>query len=157
MARGGIDIAVAEINPAGGVNGRKIEVKYEDNQQQPVSAAIEAQKLVGDGIKVIFTHGSSMTAAVTKVTESKDVLLANIASQSDVVVAHPQVYNFIPTNNMEPRGRPNAALLGGHMCRCHPLAASTATEREQPRGSGATNAPQRLPNKAVRHDTLLRR
>lgn len=101
MARGGIDIAVNEINDAGGIDGRPVEVKYEDNQLQPANAALAAQKLTGDGVRIIFSHGSSLTAAVTEVTDGQDALVANIAAQSDVVVAHPQVYSFIPTNSME--------------------------------------------------------
>lgn len=101
MAKGGLDLGVAEINAAGGVNGRMLEIRYEDNQLQPATAATAAQKLTGAGVKIIFTHGSSITAAITKVTEGKDVILPNIAAQSDIVTAAPQVYSFIPTNNME--------------------------------------------------------
>lgn len=101
MAKGGLDLGVAEINAAGGVNGRPLEILYEDNQLQPATAATAAQKLTGEGVKVIFTHGSSITAAITKVTEGQDVILPNIAAQSDVVTAAEQVYSFIPTNSME--------------------------------------------------------
>jgi branched-chain amino acid transport system substrate-binding protein len=100
-ARGGMDVAVDEINAAGGINGKKVVVDYEDNQLQPATAATAAQKLVGQGVKIIFTHGSSITAAITKVTSGKGVIVPNMAAQSDAVVADPQVYSFIPTNNME--------------------------------------------------------
>ena len=101
MAKPGVQLAVDEINAAGGINGKKINISFEDNQLQPSLAATGAQKLLGENIKIIFTHGSSITAAIEKVTAGKDVLLANVAAQSDAVVANPQVYSFIPTNNDE--------------------------------------------------------
>lgn len=103
MAKGGIDIAVAEVNAAGGVlGGRPVVVSYEDNQGLPAQSATSAQTLVGKGNKIVFTHGSSVTQAISKVTADKNVLLANMAAQSDAVIAaSPQIYSFLPTNNME--------------------------------------------------------
>ncbi len=102
MARGGLDIAVAEINAAGGIGGRQVNIQYEDNQQQPALSATGAQKLVGSGAKIVFVHGSSMTAATATGLQGKDVLLANLAAQSDSVLdAAKSVYSFLPTNNME--------------------------------------------------------
>ncbi|MDR1519244.1 MAG: ABC transporter substrate-binding protein [Planctomycetota bacterium] len=46
--RRGIDIALEEINGQGGINGRKIEVIYEDSRSEPRQAANLAQKFVND-------------------------------------------------------------------------------------------------------------
>jgi branched-chain amino acid transport system substrate-binding protein len=102
MAKGGLDLAVKEINDAGGVNGRQVVIEFEDNQGVPANSATAAQTLMGKGINKIFTHGSSVTAAIYNVTKDSDILLANMAAQSDAVIgASPQVYSFLPTNGME--------------------------------------------------------
>src|SRR5947207_2511415 len=42
----GVDLAVKEINSAGGVNGRSLEVIYEDSKTKPAVAVSAFQKLV---------------------------------------------------------------------------------------------------------------
>lgn len=101
MARGGIDLAVQEINAAGGVDGRKINIQYEDNQLQPAKAATGAQRLANDGVRMIFTHGSSITLAIAPIADQKNILLANLAAQSSAVLESKSVYSFLPTNDME--------------------------------------------------------
>lgn len=54
MSHKGIALAAQEINAAGGINGRKVEVTYEDDRTDPKTAAGAYQKLTGintvDGI-----------------------------------------------------------------------------------------------------------
>jgi branched-chain amino acid transport system substrate-binding protein len=45
-ADAGIQLAVQEINDAGGINGRPVQVKVEDNQSQTAEAANAVQKLI---------------------------------------------------------------------------------------------------------------
>lgn len=42
----GIELAVEEINAKGGINGKKLEVVYEDSQAIPKNAIISIQKLI---------------------------------------------------------------------------------------------------------------
>jgi branched-chain amino acid transport system substrate-binding protein len=63
----GIDLAVEEINAAGGVKGRKIQVVYEDTQSDPKQAVPVAQKFVDDK-KIVaeigdFASPASMAAS----------------------------------------------------------------------------------------------
>ncbi len=54
MAHKGIELAAKEINANGGINGRKVEIVYEDDRTDPKTAAGAYQKLTGidkvDGI-----------------------------------------------------------------------------------------------------------
>jgi branched-chain amino acid transport system substrate-binding protein len=99
--RGGMDIAVAEINAAGGAGGKKIVIDYQDDQIDPAKAVTEMQDLAGKGIKIVMSAGSAVIGAETPVAKDKGMLIANIAAQNDSVLLNDQVFSFIPTNDME--------------------------------------------------------
>lgn len=55
MAKNSVDLAVNEVNKAGGINGRQIEMVYEDGKCDGQDAASAAQKLVNiDNVKYII-------------------------------------------------------------------------------------------------------
>lgn len=55
----GAELAVEQINAAGGVNGRKLELVIADDQTQPAQAVPLANKFVGDGIKAVISGSYS--------------------------------------------------------------------------------------------------
>jgi branched-chain amino acid transport system substrate-binding protein len=58
--KNGIDLAVDEINDAGGVLGKKIVVEYEDDASQTKQAATVVQKLISqEGVKAILGEVAS--------------------------------------------------------------------------------------------------
>jgi branched-chain amino acid transport system substrate-binding protein len=57
-ARSGLDLAVEEINAAGGVHGRKLKVLFEDDGFSPAKALAAVKKLVEDN-KVFMIFGAS--------------------------------------------------------------------------------------------------
>jgi len=63
----GFDLALEEINGAGGVNGRKIEYIFEDSQSDPKQSVVVAQKFVADPRIIVeigdFSSGASMAAS----------------------------------------------------------------------------------------------
>jgi branched-chain amino acid transport system substrate-binding protein len=63
----GFDLALEEINGAGGVNGRKLEYQFEDSQSDPKQAVVVAQKFVADPRIIVelgdFSSGASMAAS----------------------------------------------------------------------------------------------
>lgn len=71
----GAELAVKEINAAGGVNGIKLEVKYEDDQADPTAAVNAYATLMDKGMKVSL--GGVTSGACIAVTEEvkKDGLL----------------------------------------------------------------------------------
>lgn len=83
-ARNVTRIAVDEINAAGGIDGRMLEVIYEDGKCNGPDAVGAAQKLINvDGVKVIiggFCSGESL--AVEPVTTAAGVFLISAGSSS---------------------------------------------------------------------------
>ena len=65
----GFDLALEELNAAGGVNGRQVELKWEDSQSDPKQSVPIAQKFVADDTVLAelgdFTSGASMAASAT--------------------------------------------------------------------------------------------
>ena len=75
-----IELAVSQINAAGGVNGKQIDMIYEDDQCTGVSAASAVQKLANiDGVQAII--GSECSSAV--------LAAVPVAAQAKVVIFNP--------------------------------------------------------------------
>ena len=64
-------IAVAEINAAGGVRGRKVEVIIEDDQSNPEAAVRAARKLID--VDRVVAIGGSYASAVTRMCSMQPV------------------------------------------------------------------------------------
>ncbi|WP_167784725.1 ABC transporter substrate-binding protein [Ramlibacter rhizophilus] len=85
----GLDLAARQINAAGGVAGRPIELIYEDSEANPAVAVQKAEKLFQLG-KVDFLTGtvnSGATLAVGQVAERNDRLMATTVSFADSITA----------------------------------------------------------------------
>lgn len=63
--KNGMDMAIAEINAAGGILGKKIEVTHSDTQSNPGVAKGLAQKAVDDGVFAVFGPGYSGSMIVS--------------------------------------------------------------------------------------------
>ncbi len=72
----GIEVAVAEINGRGGVNGRQLQVLIEDDQSKPDQAVILANKLIAEnGVHVLLGASFGSTAnAIAAVVEKQRVV-----------------------------------------------------------------------------------
>ncbi|MCX6715799.1 MAG: ABC transporter substrate-binding protein [Candidatus Taylorbacteria bacterium] len=65
------DIAVSEVNDAGGVNGRPLSILYEDDQCTPAKSVSAVQKLIDiDKVKIVI--GSSCSGSVLSVLPITD-------------------------------------------------------------------------------------
>jgi branched-chain amino acid transport system substrate-binding protein len=83
----GLDLAAAQINAAGGVMGRKLELIYEDEEANPAVAVQKAEKLLQVS-KVDFLTGtvnSGSTLAVGQVAERNGRLIATTVSFADSI------------------------------------------------------------------------
>ncbi len=58
----GFELALDQVNAAGGINGHKVALKYEDSQSDPKQSVTVAQKFVGDN-DVILVFGDYSSAA----------------------------------------------------------------------------------------------
>lgn len=82
-AKAGIDLAVAQVNSAGGINGRTLKVIHEDEQCEPERAVRAAKKLIEhDRVSVILgpTCSSSAVAVAPVVEQEQVILLASVPS-----------------------------------------------------------------------------
>jgi len=74
--KNGMDLAIKEINAAGGILGRKIEVTHADTQSNPGVAKGLAQKAVDDNVFAVFGPGFSGSILVS-MSETKRAEIPN--------------------------------------------------------------------------------
>ncbi|MBN8754734.1 MULTISPECIES: ABC transporter substrate-binding protein [Variovorax] len=98
-------IAAEEVNAAGGVNGRRLEVVIEDDQSNPEAAVRAARKLI-DVDRVVAIGGSyasSVTSAIAPLCwESKTVLATSSGADSITKLPHQgYVFRTSPTVTLQ--------------------------------------------------------
>jgi len=100
--KGGAEMAAEEINAAGGIAGRKLEVIYEDHAADP-SKAVNAMRRLVEVEKVSFslTSYSSPTLAVQPIAVQNKVVIMNGGGQSDSLANKDYLYNNIPVVSNE--------------------------------------------------------
>jgi len=70
-----LDLLVEEVNSAGGLLGKKIELISEDDGGDPKTASLAAQRLSTKGIMgVIGTYGSSITEATQNIYDEESII-----------------------------------------------------------------------------------
>ncbi|MCW5692588.1 MAG: ABC transporter substrate-binding protein [Pseudolabrys sp.] len=87
QVRWGLDLATKEVNAAGGIMGRQVELIYEDEEANPAVAVQKADKLFQVN-KVDFLTGtvnSGSTLAVGQVAERAGKLIATTVSFADSI------------------------------------------------------------------------
>lgn len=106
----GLELAAAEINAAGGINGEEIQLIYEDSEANPAVAVQKAEKLfsVEDVDFLTGTVNSGATLAVGQVAERADKLLATTVSFSDAITGEKCSPNVFRVNARA--GQQSAAL-----------------------------------------------
>ncbi|HFU4122694.1 TPA: ABC transporter substrate-binding protein [Streptococcus suis] len=84
----GANLAVKEINAAGGIDGKEIEVITKDNKSETAEAATVATSLVSEGANVIIgpaTSGAS-AASIANVTSAGVPMISPSGTQTNLVV-----------------------------------------------------------------------
>ena len=98
--RRGVELAATEINEKGGIDGRMIEVIYEDGKCSNKDATTAAQKLISiDKVKVIvgmICSGELLSAA--PVAEAAKVVLIGQGSSPDITNAGDYVFRTHPSD-----------------------------------------------------------
>ncbi len=100
------ELVVGEVNAAGGVLGRKVQLLTEDDQTNPDAAVRGARKLI-DADKVcaiVGTWASSVTTAVAPLCWENKVFLATVSGGENITNMPHQGYII--------RTQPTSALLG---------------------------------------------
>lgn len=100
-ARTAVDLAVEEINTTGGINGKKIEIVYEDSKGNPKDALNGFQKLATiDKVPIVigpFYSGEVLSCA-SAANSNKVVLLSGSATSDNIKNAGDYVFRVCPTN-----------------------------------------------------------
>jgi branched-chain amino acid transport system substrate-binding protein len=103
----GAKIAEEEINKAGGVLGKQIQLIVEDNKSNPTEAVATAEKLiVRDKVPVMMgAWSSTLTLAVMpKLEEYKVPMLVETSSSGKITTSgNPYIFRISPTSEMEAR------------------------------------------------------
>src|SRR6476469_4138238 len=103
----GARIAADEINKAGGVLGKKIQLIVEDNKSNPTEAVATAEKLItSDKVPVMMgAWSSTLTLAVMpKLEEYKIPMLVETSSSDKITTSgNPYIFRISPTSGMEAR------------------------------------------------------
>lgn len=103
--RQGIELAMEEINANGGIDGKKLEILFEDDKGIPAEGVNAAQKLITqDKVSAILGNfNSSVTLAVRAVTEREKVVQLTPGSTADDVTepGHPYMFRNIMPNSFQ--------------------------------------------------------
>jgi branched-chain amino acid transport system substrate-binding protein len=95
----GAELAVADLNKAGGVLGRQVKLEFLDDEGQPKNAAAAAQKLAANR-NVIGVIGPSSTAsaraALPILERARLVTISPSASTASLVTEHKYMYLMSP-------------------------------------------------------------
>jgi branched-chain amino acid transport system substrate-binding protein len=120
----GIDLAVEEINAAGGIDGRPLEVVYEDDKGIPTEGVTALNKLISlDGVTTVMgAVSSSVTLAMEPIATREHVFLFSPVSSSPKIPGKSKyLYTMWPPDTFEARalaefasqklGKKRAAIL----------------------------------------------
>ncbi|HVL59187.1 MAG TPA: ABC transporter substrate-binding protein, partial [Burkholderiaceae bacterium] len=114
-ALNGAELAVEQINAAGGVNGRKLELVVQDDQAKPDQAVPLANKYIGDGLKIVVSgsYSGPTRASAGVFQQAKIPYISAYAIHPDITRAGDYVFR---TSFMgEVQGRAAAKLIGEHL------------------------------------------
>ena len=113
FANKGANLAAKEINAAGGVMGRKIELVSGDSQCVPAEGVSATKRMVSfDKLPVIIGDiCSSVTLAMQPLVEEAGVLLVNAASSNPMITYKAGVGGFKWTFRNYPTDESRAAIV----------------------------------------------
>src|SRR5215207_9751506 len=100
----GAELAVAEINAAGGVLGQQVRLVMADDFCDPEQAVAAARKLVSDGVIFVVGHYCSHAAIpASEIYEAAGVLLISPASINPMLteLGRANVFRIIPRDDAD--------------------------------------------------------
>ena len=96
-AQKGIDLAVKEINAKGGINGKLLQIIYEDDGTEPIKSVTSVKKLTEiDGVKIIIggVWDFLANAIIPEIDRQKVILISTSALPDTVTEKSPYFYVF---------------------------------------------------------------
>lgn len=100
----GIDMAIEEINEAGGIEGQEVKVIYGDSKGDSAAGMLEAERLITqENVDMLIgCYQSGVTVTVAQIAEQYGVPLITANATSDALTSNGYQYFFrlAPTNMM---------------------------------------------------------
>ena len=112
-----VDMAVEEINGAGGIKGKKVEIIYEDNKSTPKDCVTAVRKLISvDKVPVIFgpAASSNFMAAAPVAQESKVVMVSAEGAAPALTKAGDYIFRVFPSDILQGIGVTDLCLRLGY-------------------------------------------
>jgi branched-chain amino acid transport system substrate-binding protein len=102
MSRRGIDLAVAEINRAGGINGRPMTIVARDDEANGARAAAIAEEFVSNrGIVAVVGHvNSGAMLAASRIYDGQLAAVATTASSPDLTGVSKWAFRVISSDSL---------------------------------------------------------
>jgi branched-chain amino acid transport system substrate-binding protein len=100
--KNGMTLALDEINAAGGIKGKKLDIIFEDDQSSEKTAVTETEQLVKNVPLIIGGASSNITLAMAPICEkNKVVLLSPAASSPKLSGAGQYIFRNFPSDTKE--------------------------------------------------------
>ncbi|WP_328477135.1 ABC transporter substrate-binding protein [Actinoplanes sp. NBC_00393] len=111
-----VDVAIEDINAAGGVLGSKVEAKQVDSTDNNDTASQAVDSLVTWGSNVVIgAYGSGMSGAIVgKITESGAVQVSGSNTSSSLTGINPLYFRTAPTDALEAAKLADLVVQDGH-------------------------------------------
>ena len=94
QAEKGLRIAEEEINASGGINGRYIEIIYEDSKSNPTDALTAMNKLVNiNGVKAVLSQQSSIVVSLSSMANNNKIILIDTGATTPAYIS-PNDFTF---------------------------------------------------------------
>ena len=107
-----VSLLADEVNAAGGINGRQLELVVEDDGGDPRTAALAAQKLAIAGVSaVIGTYGSAVTEAAQSILDESEILHIATGATSVRLTEKGMEYFFRTSPRDDEQGRVAAQYI----------------------------------------------
>lgn len=102
----GVRLAVKEINDAGGVKGRKLEILLRDEQLKPDVSLAAAKELISkDGVKLFIGPATSATGlAVSELAKEEKVVNISPSAKTEAITGeklHDYIFQLAPTTDID--------------------------------------------------------
>jgi len=136
-ARDGAQLAVEEINAAGGIGGRKLALVVEDDHSRPADAVAAFNRLAAPGNAPVMLGAitSSATLAIAPLAEARQIVLISPSSTSPKVTdAGDFIFRVIPSGSLR------AKILADYVYNDRGLRKLAALYIDNEGGIGGANA-----------------
>ncbi len=95
--KNGVELAAADINAAGGVNGQKIEIVFGDDVADPKQGVSVANRFVGENIKFVIGHMMSGVTMPASEIYAENGMLMITPSATNPAVTERKLWNVFRT------------------------------------------------------------